>query len=344
MDDKYSNTSSQTISSWQRNGRVFVVTYSGPRIGNYHLDIAAAFSHSVILKASNVDIRKFIASNNIQKLVGAGKTVIFVTSITDNGVIKGLKKAFEQVRCVSWWIHCGLTEELASINLGQGRSIVPKWHKLLNDFPNKFVSPSLAGDSLPEITHFEFLLYKPPPFEVLFQQIVSTPVPPLTKVSAVFLEVVLGSVTPNNPLDKVLKYLALITYSNVIHLNWNDESEENLLRRLHDVMSDLPIFGKPCIIVCSNQHPLSSFTKMKKLCLDLIFKTPFEGGVFLETLPYDNGARANTRIQFFRELALRHTVLCMLNGDSAPKLSSAPSNTSAPNLSSAPHSNMQEVD
>jgi hypothetical protein len=313
--------------------QVIVVTYSG-EIGTYS-KIESKFSHSVTLYASKIGVHKLIASGKIKCYIAAGTTVIIVASITCDGVIKGLKEALEPVLCVSGWIHCGV-EDLASINLGQGKNLVSKWHTVLKRIPHKFVPPSLEGDSLPPITDFDFLRFKPEPFEILFQRMISIPVLPQTNVSIVIMPLQQGS----DRTKKVdgLKYLAHITGSEVFHLDGNDqELDKKLWAKLHNYISDLPLFGKQYIFVCSKHPPLSSYKEMKRSYCHLRNNTPLGKGVFLETLPYDNGALAIPKMQFFDKVALHLGVLSVWNDSSA--LPPLLSHSGAPK-----HSNMLEVD
>jgi hypothetical protein len=310
-------------------GGVIVVTYSC-RFGNYHKAIEAAFHNSVTIDASKNNIHKLIASGKIKSHVAAGTTVIIVASITGNDVIKDLEKALAPVLCVSRWVHCGVAEDLASINLGQGRSIVSKWHALLKTFPHKVVPPSLAGDSLPPITDFEFLRFEPEPFEDLLQQIVSTPVPPITKVSVVIVPVPPDSDWPGKSWVGLTYYASL--GFNVLYLDGNDPKfVTKFWAKLNDCISVLPLFGKDYIIVCSKPSHFGSYWEMKRSYDNL--RTPLGRGVFLVTNPYDKDSCAILSIM--RKLNL----LMHLNDCGAPNFSGASSHSSAPS-----HSNMQEVD
>jgi hypothetical protein len=338
MDGKNQATSS-TISPSRSNGWVFVVTYSAS-IGTNHFDIAAAFPHSVIRKASDVDIRKFVASGEFKKHVAAKKTVIIVASLTGNDVIKGLQEALRPVRCVSWWIHYGLAEALTTINSGQGNSFASKWHKLLKTLQHKVVPPILAEYWLPRINDFDILRFEPEPFDVLLQRIVSTPVPPQTNVSIVILDFLQSSVRFSNPLVNIdlMMQLFVRTDCKVIYWEGSPEFVKKFWAQLNQYISqELPLFGKTYIIVCRKPSHFDSYWEMRRSYKRL--DTPLGKGGFLITSPYNNDDSDTKKLQFFKNLARNLDVLCMLNDTSAPNLSSEP------NLSSAPtHSNMEEVD
>jgi hypothetical protein len=76
---------------------------------------------------------------------------------------------------------------------------------------------------------------------------------------------------------------------------------------------------------------------MKRSHCHLSNHTPLGKGVFLETLPYDNGALAIPKMQFFDKVALDIGFLSVWNDSSA--LPPLLSHSGAPK-----YSNMQEVD
>jgi len=251
-------SSSQT--QW---GGVIVVTYPN-KIGNYHKAIEAMFTSFVTIDASVKNIHKSIESGEIKSYVAAGTTVIIVTSITGNGVIKGLEEALAPVHSVSLWIHCGVAEELTSINPGQGRGILPKWHAFLKTLPYKIVPPSLARDSLSHIPDFEFLRSVPVPVESVFQQIVQMPVLPLTQVSIVIMPMLPGSGKTTLTDLQTLKALAEKTGCEVIFFDGDDPAlKEKYWVKLRNFISKLPLFGKQFIIVCSKNAPPTSYNGLK---------------------------------------------------------------------------------
>ncbi len=256
-------SSSQT--QW---GGVIVVTYPN-KVGDYHKAIEAMFTSFVTIDASVKNIHKSIESGEIKSYVAAGTTVIIVTSITGNGVIKGLEEALAPVHCVSLWVHCGVAEDLTSINSGQGRGILPKWHALLKKLPYKIVPPSLARDSLSHITDFKFLRSELVPVKSVFQQIVQMPVLPLTKVSIVIMPMLPGSGKTTLTDLQTLKELAEETGYKVIFFDGDNPAlKEKYWTKLRDFISKLPLFGKRYVIICSKNAPPTSRNGLKTFYRD----------------------------------------------------------------------------
>ncbi len=241
-------------------------------------------------------------------------------------VIKDLDRALAPVRCISWWIHYGdLAEDLTTINPNLGKSFVSKWHKTLRTLPNKVVPPSLAEDSLAPITDFEFLRFEPPPFEVLLQGIVSTPVPPISQVSIVIM-----------PSDTTSDWRGVNFYRYLhyeVHYvdGTSPEFSKKFWAKLDAYISVLPLFGKDFIIVCSKPSHFGSYWDMRRSYERL--HTPLGGGGFLVIDPTIKADDVEAR-NILRHLYLR----AKMNGCGAPNF------TSASNLGVRKQSNMQEVD
>ena len=307
----------------KRSGCVIIFTYSHP-IGTYHQQVGSTFRHHILLDASKKN-QTFIASGEIKNHVAAGYAVIIFTSITGTDVIKGLKKALEPVHNVTWWIHCGdVSDDLTTIDLIQGKSFVSKWHKTLSTLPNKVVPPSLAEDFLPPIINFKFLRFEPPPFEVLIAQIISTPVPPITKVSIVIM-----------PSDTTCAWHGVNFYTylgyEVHYVDGNcPEFSKKFWAKLAAYISVLSLFGKDYIIVCKPSH-FGSYWEMRRSYENL--HTPLGGGGFLVIDPNIKADDVDPR-----NILQNLYWLAEMNGSGAPNF------TSASNLGVRKQSKMQEVD
>jgi hypothetical protein len=291
-------SSSQT--QW---GGVIVVTYPN-KIGDYHKAIEGMVTSFVTIDASVKDIHKTIEAGEIKSYVAAGTTVIIVTSITGNGFIRGLEEALAPVHCVSWWVHCGVAEDLTSINPGRGRGILPKWHALLKTLPYKIVPPSLARDSLSHITDFEFLRSEPVPVESVFQQIVQMPVLPLTQVSIVIMPMLPGSGKTTLTDPQTLKELAEKTGCEVIYFDGDDPAlKKKYWVELCGFIKKLSLFGKRYIIVCSKNAPPTGRKGLKTFYRDRrdLLST---GAQVMAILPNDCGTTTHS-------FSLKFLVLCI---------------------------------